>query len=80
MTHEQITMARALATVKMVPGIPTKRFAREMAETANLAPATVLTQKQAQYLAECVVRFRVQIPDKVVALARAALPPEEVQP
>lgn len=77
MTPEQISMARALAKCNFVPGIRTKRFAHDIAETANLRPETVLTQPQAQYLAEAVVRFRVQIPDKVVALARAALPPEE---
>lgn len=80
MTPEQISMARALARCNFVPGLPVKRFAHDMADKANQTPDQPLTQRQSQYLAEMVVRFRVQIPDKVVALARAALPPEEPLP
>lgn len=73
MTSEQIAMARALARVTFPPGSGTKRFARDMAEVANLRPATTMTTRQATYLAESVVRYRRQIPANVVALARAAL-------
>lgn len=77
MTPEQISMATALARVTMRPAIATKRFARDMADLATQQPDQPLTQRQAQYLAEAVVRYRRQIPADVVALARAALPPGE---
>lgn len=73
MSPEQIAMARALAQVTFPPGIGTKRFARDMAETANLNPGAELTPAQAKYLTEAVVRYRRQIPAAVVDLARAAI-------
>lgn len=73
MTPEQISMARALALCSFVPGIGTKRFARDMASKANTFPESGLTEKQAKYLAEAVVRYRRQIPAEVVKLAQQAL-------
>lgn len=77
MTPDQISMATALARVTMRPAVATKRFARDMADLATQQPDKPLTQRQAQYLAEAVVRYRRQIPAAVVALAKAALPREE---
>ena len=76
MTPAQISMATALARVTFPPGVGTKRFARDMADLATQKPDQVLTLRQAQYLAEACVRYRRQLPREVVALARAALPPE----
>lgn len=73
MTPEQISMARALARVTFPPGLPGKRFALDMAEQANLRPMATLTAKQAEFLAEMVVRYRRQIQSEVVALAQSAL-------
>lgn len=72
MTPEQISMARALARVTFPPGLPGKRFALDMAAQANLRPLATLTAKQADFLAELVVRYRRQIPADVVELAKAA--------
>lgn len=77
MTPAQISMATALARVTFPPGSGTKRFARDMADLATQQPDKVLTLRQAQYLAEAVVRYRRQIPAAVEALAKAALPPGE---
>lgn len=76
MTPAQISMATALARVTFPPGVGTKRFARDMADLATQKPDQVLTLRQAQYLAEAVIRYRRQIPAEVVALAREALPRE----
>lgn len=77
MTPAQISMATALARVTFTPASNTKRFARDMADLATQKPDHPLTQRQAQYLAEAVVRYRRQIAADIVALARAALPPGE---
>lgn len=77
MTPAQISMATGLARVTFPPASNTKRFARDMADLATQQPDKPLTQRQAQYLAEACVRYRRQLPAEVVALARAALPPEE---
>lgn len=77
MTPAQISMATALARVSMPAGVGTKRFARDMADLATQKPEQPLSPRQAQYLAEACVRYRRQLPDEVVALARAALLPEE---
>lgn len=63
-------MALAIAPphVTYVPGIGTKRFAREIAQEAERADAEI-TEGQASYLREVVVRFRRQIPREVVTLA-----------
>lgn len=76
MTPSQISMATALARVTMPAGVGTKRFARDMADLATQRPEQALTQRQAQYLAEAVIRYRRQIPADVVALARSSLEPE----
>lgn len=70
MTEDEKTMARALNQCTFVPGIGTKRFAREMAARAGQADAAPLTEKQKEYLRSAVIRFRRQIPREVVALAR----------
>lgn len=69
MTEDQKTLARALATVTFVPGIATKRFAREMAARASTPDANPITPAQAEYLRTAVIRFRRNIPADVVALA-----------
>lgn len=77
MTPEQLAMARSLYTVTMVPGIPTKRFARQMRELAEHKPEANLSKKQDSYLRMACVRFRRQLPAEVVTLARAGLTAEE---
>jgi len=75
MTDDERKLAVALAGVTFVPGIPTKRFARNLAGWAtdrHLAEKD-LTRKQRKYLCESVVRFRRQIPADVVAIARTLL-------
>jgi len=72
MTPEQISMARALARVTFPPNLPGKRFALDMAAQANLQPKATLTDKQADFLAELVIRYRRQIPNDIVELAKAA--------
>jgi hypothetical protein len=73
---DEKTLAIALAKCTFVPGVPTKRFARDMAERAHWpsGPDTVpLTPKQRKYLCEAVIKFRRQIPQSVVALANKML-------
>lgn len=69
MTEDQRRMAIALAQCTFVPGIGTKRFARDMAVRARIADSSPLTEKQDKYLRESVYKFRRQIPPDVVALA-----------
>lgn len=86
MTHDEITVARAIAPsrVTYAPGIGTKRFARDMQFLADHSPERELTPKQHKYLVDVAVRFRRQIPREVVALARRrqaelhALAPEQL--
>ena len=69
MTDAQRRMAVSLSLCTFVPGIPTKRFARDMAFAAVHSPDVQLTEKQDKYLREAVIKFRRQIPADVVALA-----------
>ena len=73
MNHHEITLAKALEGVVFVPGIPTKRFAKDMASLARNSPDQELTVEQRKYLCEIVVKFRRQIPGDVVALARTMM-------
>ena len=68
MTTDECTMARALAEVTMVPGIPSKRFAREMAAESRSAVSQI-SARQAEVLRSLVYRYRRQIPKAIVALA-----------
>lgn len=70
MTDDECAMARALARVTMVPGIPSKRFARDLACVAS--GDAQITERQAEALYSLVLRYRRQIAPPVVALARAA--------
>lgn len=63
-------MAIALGACTFVPGIATKRFARDMAFAAGRDDAKPLTEKQDKYLREAVYRFRRQIQPEIVALAK----------
>ena len=73
MTESERRMAKSLAVCRFIPGIPTKRFARDMAERARLeengAEPKALTEKQAKYLREAVWKFRRQIPGFIVSEA-----------
>lgn len=71
MTEGQKTMARALAACTFVPGISTKRFARDMAHLADHGPDLELSPRQAEYLRTAVIRYRRQIPRDVVQLAES---------
>jgi hypothetical protein len=70
MTTDEIQMAKALNQCTFVPGIGTKRFARNMAALAEHNPGAELTEKQKAYLCEAVIRFRRQIAPEIVLLAR----------
>ena len=74
MTDSEMAMAIHLAACVFVPGTATKRFARDMAFRAAGSESSKipLTEKQAKYLREAVIRFRRQIPNEVVELARQA--------
>ena len=73
MTEDEKAMALAIEppNVSYVPGIPTKRFARDIAAEAR-SENPHITTGQASYLRAVVVRFRRQIPPYIVALARQA--------
>lgn len=69
MTDNERKMSAALNLCTFVPGIGTKRFARDMAFLAERFPETELTPKQREYLRTAVIRFGRQIDASVVALA-----------
>lgn len=69
MVVDEQAMALALAQVTMIPGIPSKGFARAMAAAAR-AEAPAITERQADTLRSLVYRYRRQIPADVVALAQ----------
>ena len=79
MNDDEKTLAFALAQCVFVPGVATKRFARNMAFQANDHPAKELTPKQRKYLCEAVVKFRRQIPASAVSLARTMLAATQVE-
>ena len=72
MTNDEVVMATHLAACRFVPGTAVKRFARDMAFQASHEAGLErsLTEKQAKYLRDSVIRFRRQIPPEVVELAR----------
>ena len=76
MTDDEKAMALAIEPPKVsyVPGIPTKRFARDIAAEAR-SENPHITTGQASYLRAVVVRFRRQIPASVVELARKPMVP-----
>lgn len=73
MTEDEKQMALALAACTFVPGIGTKRFARNMAFAAGQPDPQPLTDGQRKYLCTAVIRFRRQIDPAIVALARSAV-------
>jgi hypothetical protein len=73
MTENERIMAQHLAACRFCPGIRTKRFARDMAYIAEHFPSKELSKPQGTYLRQAVVRYRRQIPDDVVAIARMEL-------
>lgn len=73
MTENEKTLARALAACCFMPGIGTKRFAKDMAASAVLPDAPALTPAQRRYLLTAIVRYRRQISADVVALAEREL-------
>lgn len=73
MTDSEKMLARAIAQVTYCPGIGTKRFAREMADRAQHAPLVPLTPKQSKYLCDVAIRYRRQVPEDIVRLARQVL-------
>ena len=70
MTPAERKLATALGRCRFVPGINTKRFAREMAALAG-EPDAAITEAQATYLRAAVYRYRRQIPEETVLLAPA---------
>lgn len=73
MTENQITLATHLARCTFVPATGTKRFAQSMADCVKNAPEYELTPKQHQYLCQAVIKFRRQIPEAIVQIARKEL-------
>lgn len=71
MTPNQKTLAHALVRVVFFPGLPIKKFARDMASSASLEQSPELTPKQAEYLRTAVIRYRRQIAADVVKLAES---------
>lgn len=69
MTEDEKRMAIALNGCTFVPGIGTKRFARQMARAALLDESPELTPKQREYLRKAVIRFRRQIDSEIVRIA-----------
>ena len=78
MTENEKTLAHALAACSFVPGTGTKRFAKDMAARAELPKAEPLTSSQRRYLLTAVVRFRRQVPRRLVELARQELASDTV--
>ena len=72
MNDDEMAMAIHLAACSFLPGSAAKRFARDMAYRAadSERHKIPLTEKQAKYLRDSVIRFRRQIPGDIVALAR----------
>ena len=73
MTENEKTLARALAACCSMPGIGTKRFAKDMAARAALPDAPALTPAQRRYLLTATVRYRRQIAPGMVTLAEREL-------
>ena len=73
MTDDEKRMAIALNSCTFVPGSNTKRFAFNMAFRAEHGTGLALTEKQAKYLREAVIRFRRQIDPAIVELARVSV-------
>lgn len=71
MSQDEQRMAVALGDVTMVPGIPSKRFARDIATEASDAEP-IITEGQAEALRSLVYRYRRQIPSEIVALSGIA--------
>ena len=69
MTDEEKRLALALDQCTFVPGIGTKRFAKDMAGIARGWAPYSLTPSQHKYLIESVIKFRRQIPADIVAVA-----------
>lgn len=63
MTATEIAAARALVRCTFLPGLPPKRFVRQMATAATNAPETPLTERQAAYLWRLVWSYRRQLGD-----------------
>ncbi|MEX2155097.1 MAG: hypothetical protein WD825_17260 [Gemmatimonadaceae bacterium] len=78
MTEDERRMARALAGVTMIPGIPSKRFAGDIASEAASASAQI-SERQANALRSLVHRYRRQIPADVVALGQPIALTEQPQ-
>lgn len=70
MTADERKMAEAISPMRVtyIPGIGTKRFARDIAALAERDDAQI-TEAQAAYLRAVVHRFRRQIPSAIVSLA-----------
>ncbi len=66
MTEAQIKLATALGRVTYLPGIPAKRFARNMAAIAEHRPDLDLSEKQNAYMQRLAWRYRRQIPADLV--------------
>lgn len=73
MTENQITLATHLARCSFLPDSSPKRFAQSIANRVKNAPEFELTPKQHQYLCQAVIKFRRQIPQSIVQIARKEL-------
>lgn len=75
MTDAEKMLARAIAPtmVTYCPGSRIKRFATDMAGFEKYQPEKKLTGGQVKYLCQVAVRYRRQIPEDIVQLARRML-------
>lgn len=70
MSNVEKQMAIAIGRCTFPPGLPAKRFAREMAANAQSESPKPLTERQATWLRKLVHNYRRQIPPAIVALAK----------
>lgn len=70
MTPLEFEAARALMACRWLPGMPAKRYIRQLLHAHRVEPETRLTDEQAAYLWACVIRYRRQLPGDLVAVAR----------
>lgn len=78
MSNVEKQMAIALGGCTFPPGLPAKRFAREMSANARSENPKPLTDKQATWLRKLVQHYRRQIPPAIVALATQPQPESSV--
>lgn len=62
MTPEQIEIAKALRTIKFIPGSFDGWFVRNMASKATILPGIEITEGQNEWLYRILYKYRNQVP------------------